>query len=75
MTNNKQPANAKLRERIAAHIAKIDVGTRVRTQEMVTHLSTINRCYGLSNTRIGRLMGECDNLRWIASGVWERVEG
>jgi hypothetical protein len=72
--SNKGKANQRLRAKIEDRLKDAKVGMEIKTNEMKLYLSSTSRVYGLNNTRVGRLLGEFEKLRFERVGVFVVVE-
>jgi hypothetical protein len=65
--------NDALRVYLGPILSEYEIGQNVETNTILSNLQKINRKYELNPTRIGRLLRERDDLRWVRSGVWEKI--
>lgn len=71
------PSHRKGNDVLRTHIPRIlsgyEVGQKIKTVTILSHLQKVDGRYELNPTRIGRLLRERDDLRWVQLGVWEKI--
>ena len=74
MPYTKTIANDNLRNHIKTRIPTIPIGGTIKTSDMSTYLQSFNRCIGVTNNRVGKLMAGFDNFESQGHGVFVRVK-
>jgi hypothetical protein len=72
-SNQHRQGNRTLRDRIDKLIKKIPVGTKILTDAITSELQKTNKRYAVDTTRIGSLLRERTDLKWVKCGVWLKV--
>lgn len=71
---NRSKLNHKLRKIIGSKITEIPVGKRFKTDWIVQVLTTADRRPRIEVHQVSNLIREREDVRWISTGIWEKVK-